>query len=76
VLFVTQLSLVQVFTMTARVRRLRHELAAILAVKAALLAGLWLILIRDYRVPVNTSAMAQHVLQTQAAVQKGEKNDN
>jgi hypothetical protein len=55
--------------------RLRRHLGVVLAVKALALAGLWLLVVRDGRVPVDAAAMAANAgLASSAAHQSIQEN--
>jgi len=42
-------------------RALMLKLSAAIAIKLALLAGLWFFFVKDYRVHIDTSGMADHL---------------
>lgn len=48
-------------TMTASDRRLLRHLAFAVAVKLAVLAGLWLLFVRDSGVPAGSEEVADHI---------------
>ena len=54
--------------------RLRNELFGVIAIKFCLLALLWLIFVRDARVPVDAPAMAGHAIPAQTVSTHGVLN--
>ena len=54
--------------------RLRNELFGVIAIKICLLALLWLIFVRDARVPVDARAMAEHAIPAQTVSTHGVLN--
>lgn len=60
--------------MSPRDARLRNELAGLVILKTAILAVLWLALVRDTRATVDAGLMARHAAPAAARAGQGEPN--